>query len=117
MALLQACSFTSTNADSLNTLNQREQVTLTFVQHTFIRFSYNENNENDGYYFLNDELAITSIKYEKGHNLSYEGIDNFNASSLNYELPHLEGYGYWSFISFTTSFDENPGFSNRFLEP
>ncbi len=80
-------------------------------------FRYNENKENDGYYFLNDELAITTIKYEKGHNLSYEDIDNFNSSSLSYKLPTLEGVGYWSFTFFTTSFDENSGFSSDFLEP
>lgn len=114
---ISACSFTSTNSESSNNVNQLEQVTLTFVQHTFINFSYNKNNEIDGYYFLNDELAKTSIKFNKGHNLSFEDIDNFDSSSLNYKLPNLVGDGYWSFTFFTTSFDDNSGFSGEFLEP
>lgn len=117
LSLLSACSLTSTSSQSLNDTNQLNQVTLTFVQHTFLRFSYDENDEIDGYYFLNDELAKTSIKFKKGYNLSLEDINNFNASSLNYELPYLEGDGYWSFTFFTTSFDEDSGFSNNFLKP
>lgn len=117
LTLLSACSLGSTNFESLNNTNQQEQVTLTFIQHTFLRFSYDENDEIDGYYFLNDELAKTSIKFKKGYNLSYEDINNFNASSLNYELPYLEGDGYWSFTFFTTSFDEDSGFSTIFLKP
>ena len=117
LTLLSACSLGSTNSESLNNTNQQVQVTLTFVQHTFLRFSYDENDGIDGYYFLNDELAKTSIKFDKGHNLSYEDIDNFNALSLNYELPYLEGDGYWSFTFFTTSFDEDSGFSDKCLKP
>ena len=117
LTLVSACSLGSTNSESLNNTNQQVQVTLTFVQHTFLRFSYDENDEIDGYYFLNDELAKTSIKFDKGYNLSYEDIDNFNALSLNYELPYLEGDGYWLFTFFTTSFEEDSGFSNNFLEP
>lgn len=115
--LLSACSSTLANSESLNNESQLEQVTLTFVQHTFLGFSYDDNHENNGYYFSNDELAKTSFKFDKGHNLSPEEIDDFGASSLNYELPNLEGDGYWSFTFFTTSFDEDSGFSGDFLEP
>ena len=78
--LLSACSSTLANSESLNNESQLEQVTLTFVQHTFLRFSYDDNHENDGYYFSNDELAKTSFKFDKGHNLSQEEIDDFDAS-------------------------------------
>lgn len=61
LVLVSDCSSKTTNSDSLNNVNQLEQVTLTFVQHTFSRFSYDENDGIDGYYFLNDELAKTSI--------------------------------------------------------
>ena len=97
LVLVSACSLGTTNSESLNNGNQLEQVTLTFVQHTFLRFSYDENDGIDGYYFINDELAKTSIKFKKGYNLSLEDINNFNALSLNYELPYLEGDGYWLF--------------------
>lgn len=117
LVLVSACSLGTTNSESLNNGNQLEQVTLTFVQHTFLRFSYDGNDGIDGYYFLNDELAKTSIKFKKGYNLSLEDINNFNSLSLNYELPYLEGDGYWSFTFFTTSFDEDSGFSDNFLEP
>lgn len=117
LTLISACSFTSINCESTNNVNQLEQVTLTFVQHTFLKFSYDKNNEIDGYYFLNDELTKTTIKFKKGHNLSFEDIGNFDSSSLNYELPYLVGDGYWSFTFFTTSFDDNSGFSSEFLEP
>lgn len=117
LTLLSSCSLGLTNSDSFNNSNQLGQVTLTFVQHTFLRFSYDENKEINGYYFLNDELAKTSFKFDKGYNLSLEDIDNFDTSSLNYELPYLVGDGYWSFTFFTTSFDDDSGFSSKFLEP
>ena len=117
LTLLSSCSLTTTNSQPFNNLNSLEQVTLTFVQHTFLRFSFDESKEIDGYYFLNDELAKTSLKFNKGHNLSYDDINNFNSFSLNYELPNLVGDGYWSFTFFTISFNEDSGFSSDFLKP
>lgn len=114
--LLSACSRTITNSEKSNDLEQQE-VTITFVQHTFIRFSYNENKEINGYFFKNDTLAKTSLKFSKGYNLSFEDINNFDTSFLNYKLSSLEGDGYWSFTFFTTFFDLNSGFSCYFLEP
>lgn len=117
LTLLSACASAATNSQPFNNLNSPEQVTLTFVQHTFLRFSYDERKEIDGYFFKNDELAKTTFKFDKGHNLSFDDINNFNAFSLDYELPDLLGDGYWSFTFFTTAFDENSGFSSIFLEP
>ncbi len=117
LTLFSACSFASTNSEVSNNVNQQEQVTLTFVQHTFITLSYNENKEINGYYFENDELAKTSFYFEKGYNLSSDDISSFDNSTLNYELPTLVGDGYWSFTFFTTSFDENSGFSCNYLKP
>lgn len=42
LTLLSACSFTSINSEFSNNVNQPEQVTLTFVQHTLLRFSHDE---------------------------------------------------------------------------
>lgn len=117
LTLLSDCSLRIENSESFNHLNSSEKVTLTFVQHTFLNFSYDENKEVNGYYFQNDELAKTSFEFDKGYNLSFDDINNFNNSSLNYKLPNLVGDGYWSFTFFTTSFDKNTGFSSEFFEP
>lgn len=50
----------------------KEQVTLKFIQHSYIMHS----KENGGYYFKNDQLAITEINYEKGVNLDKIEINN-----------------------------------------
>ena len=94
-----------------------KRVNLTFIQHTFIDFSYDEHDENNGYYFENDELAKTNFQYDKDYNLTCDDISDFNALSLNYVVPELNGDGYWSFTIFTTSFDESSGLSNNFLKP
>lgn len=117
LTLLSGCSLRTKNSVSNNHLNSSEKVTLSFVQHTFLSFSYDESKEVNGYYFQNDELAKTSFEFFKGYNLSLDDINNFNTSSLNYKLPNLVGDGYWSFTFFTTSFDENTGFSSEFLKP
>ncbi len=117
LTLISACFFASTNSTSSNNVSPLDTVTLTFVQHTFVTYSYNENKEINGYYFENDELAKTSIKFKKGYNLSFEDINNFDSSSLNYVVPSLVGDGYWSFTFFTTSFDENSGYSSNYLKP
>lgn len=88
-----------------------EQVTLKFIQHSYIMHS----NENSGYYFKNDQLAITEINYEKGFNLDKIEINNLY-KKINYTVPKLVGDGYWSFTFFTTSFDESTGFSNNYLD-
>lgn len=45
---------------------------MKFIQHSYIMHS----NENDGYYFKNDQLAITEINYKKGFNLNKIEINN-----------------------------------------
>ncbi|MCR4698797.1 MAG: hypothetical protein K5762_05470 [Bacilli bacterium] len=115
--LLSACSTKMINENENTNVDMSEQVTLTFVQHSFVSFAYDENKEVNGYYFVDDELANTSFKFNKGHYLSQEDIDNFNAFSLNYEIPDLNGDGYWSFTFFTTSFDKETRLSNNYLEP
>lgn len=93
------------------------KVKITFIQHTFISFSYDENKEINGYYFKNDEIERTSFTYNIGYNLTYDDINNFDSSTLNYVVPELVGDGYWSFTFFTTSFDKKSGFSTNYLEP
>lgn len=58
---LSSCKFTN-----------EEQVTMKFIQHSYVMHS----NENDGYYFKNDQLAITEINYKKGVNLNKIEINN-----------------------------------------
>lgn len=94
-----------------------KNVTLTFIQHTFINFVFDEDDNCDGYRFKNDELARTNIEYSHGYDLTSDEIHNFNYDSLNYVVPKLVGDGYWSYTSFTTSFDEKSGFSSDFLKP
>lgn len=65
---------------------------MKFIQHSYIMHS----NENDGYYFKNDQLAITEINYEKGFNLNKIEINNLY-KKINYTVPKLVGDGYWSF--------------------
>ena len=83
----------------------KEQVALKFIH----------SNENGGYYFKNDQLAITEINYEKGFNLDKIEINNLY-KKINYTVPKLVGDGYWSFTFFTTSFDESTGYSNNYLD-
>ena len=116
--LLFACSSTDTNTEPIKNSTSIEEITLTFIQHTYLRHSYDEEtNECNGYYFVNDELARTVFKFEKGYYLTSEDIDNFGAFTLNYDVPNLVGDGYWSFTFFTTSFNEKTGFSYNYLRP
>lgn len=94
-----------------------KSVTLTFIQHTFIYFVFDEDDNCDGYLFENDEIARTNIEYSRGYDLTSDEIHNFDYDSLNYVVPELVGDGYWSYTSFTTSFDEASGFSSDFLKP
>ncbi len=96
---------------------QSSPVTLTFVQHTYLKDSYDENREVNGYYFKNDELAKTEIEYPRGYYLTERDINSFNTDRLKYDVPSLIGDGYFSFTFFTTSFNEDTGFSTDFLEP
>lgn len=96
---------------------QTSPVTLTFVQHTYLKDSYDENGEVNGYYFKNDELAKTEIEYPKGYFLTESDINSFNTDRLKYDVPSLIGDGYFSFTFLTTSFNEDTGFSTDFLEP
>lgn len=96
---------------------QSSPVTLSFVQHTYLKDSYDENREVNGYYFKNDELAKTEIEYPRGYYLTESDINSFNTDRLKYDVPSLIGDGYFSFTFFTTSFNEDTGFSTGFLEP
>ena len=84
---------------------KKENVTLTFIQHTFRDFAYDENNEIYGYYFKNDEIAKTTFVYDYGYYLTQEDMKGFDNRSLNYRVPPLK-YGFWSFTFFTTDLDE-----------
>ena len=96
---------------------QSSPVTLTFVQHTYLKDSYDENREVNGYYFKNDELAKTEIEYPRGYYLTERDINSFNTDRLKYDVPSLIGDGYFSFTFLTTSFNKDTGFSTDFLEP
>lgn len=96
---------------------QSSPVTLTFVQHTYLKDSHDENGEVNGYYFKNDELAKTEIEYPRGYYLTENDINSFNTDRLKYDVPSLIGDGYFSFTFLTTSFNEDTGFSSVFLKP
>lgn len=100
--LSSACSFAE------------KQVSLTFIQHTFLESSWEVSG---GYYFLDDELAKTVFEYDRGYELTQEDIEGFDCYSLNYDVPELNGDGYFSFTFFTTSFDKETGYSYHFLRP
>ena len=100
--LSSACSFAE------------KQVSLTFIQHTFLESSWEVSG---GYYFLDDELAKTVIKYDCDYELTQDDIEGFDCYSLNYDVPELNGDGYFAFTFFTTSFDPETGYSCDFLRP
>ena len=119
--LLFACSSTDTNTEPIKNSSSIEEITLTFIQHTYLRDSYDEEtNECNGYYFVNDELARTVFKFEKGYYLTSEDIDNFGYSYIISEnekdfvsAEHLKDYEmqyeYAVFIEFNScgQIDEN----------
>ena len=76
--LSSACSFAE------------KQVSLTFIQHTFLESSWEVSG---GYYFLDDELAKTIFKYDRGYELTQDDIEGFDWYSLNYDVPELNGDG------------------------
>lgn len=94
-----------------------EKITVTFVQRQFVKFSYDESGENNGYYFKNEDIATTKIEFEKGHFLSQEEIDEIKKEKITYKVPELNGDGYWSFTFFVTEFDNESGFASNYLKP
>ena len=95
----------------------KEKVAITFIQQPFLRFSYDENGEINGYYFKNEVIATTIIEFETGHFLSKDEINEFSKNRLNYKVPELNGDGYWSFTFFVTDYDDESGLANNYLEP
>ena len=91
-----------------------KQVSLTFIQHTFLESSWEISG---GYYFLDDELAKTVIKYDCDYELTQDDIEGFDCYSLNYDVPELNEDGYFAFTFFTTSFDSETGYSCDLLRP
>lgn len=89
----------------------KENVVLTFIQHSYIK----HNIESGGYYFKNDQIAVTELIYEKGYYLNQNEINNLY-NKVEYQVPELNGDGYWSFTFFTKYFDETTGYSNDFLK-
>ncbi len=106
---LCACSNTANENDCSN--STKENVTLTFIQHSYLK----HDSESNGYYFKNDQIAITQLTYEKGFYLDQSEIDNLY-KKVKYDVPELVGDGYWSFTFFTKSFDESTGYSDDFLK-
>ena len=57
------------------------------------------------------------FKYDRGYELTQDDIEGFGCNSLNYDVPELNGDGYFSFTFSTTSFDQETGNSYNFLRP
>ena len=113
--LLLSCSFDGQkNNDGFS---EQKNVAITFIQCPFLGFSYDVNDDVNGYYFEKEIIAKTIIEYERGHFLSQEEIDSFYSAKLNYKVPELYGYGYWSFTFFVDNFNEENGFASNYLKP
>ena len=118
---------TNTNSSSISnsnisvsdssTITETEKIKVKFIQLPFRNYAYNENKEIIGYYFGTDIIAETVFTYDKGYYLTKEKIDwHRKNDNLNYDVPELNGDGYWSFTFFTTILDEETGLSTNFLE-
>ena len=67
----------------------KEKVAITFIQQPFLRFSYDENGEINGYYFKNEVIATTIIEFETGHFLSKDEINEISKNRLNYNVEGI----------------------------
>lgn len=105
---LAGCS--SNNGDSFAN-GSKNEITLTFVQHSYIKHS-----TDAGYYFKNDSLATTVLSFTNGYSLTQERINQFY-DEINHVVPELFGDGYWDYTFFTTDFDLETGLSSKYLEP
>ncbi|MEG2342179.1 MAG: hypothetical protein RR909_03615 [Bacilli bacterium] len=103
---LCSCSFGENNSIS----NTQKNIVLTFVQHSFCN-----NAGEGGYYFKNDQIAVSEFTYKKGFNLNKEEIDNLY-KKVDHHVPQLIGDGYWTFTFFTKDFNEETGYSSDFLK-
>ena len=109
---LASCSNNNVNKST------NETVTITFIQHTYINNHYNENKEINGYYFENDEIARTTIEFKKGHYLTQKEINYYRSpKELNYKVPPLNGWGYYSLTFFTTEYNPITKESYVYLKP
>lgn len=115
--ILSLTSCNTTNNSSIEFKPDNNEISLKFYQLSYISEASNKNDENIGYYFENEMLAETIITYEKGHYLSENEIDKFYDNTLNYNVPTLNGDGYWSYTFFTTKYDEKTKLSTDYLYP
>ena len=92
----------------------KKQASLAFIRHAFLKSS---RRISDGYSFQGDELTKMIFKYDRGYELTQDDIEGFGCNSLNYDVPELNGDGYFSFTFSTTSFDQETGNSYNFLRP
>lgn len=100
---------------SSNETSSSEVVQLNFLQMPYINDAQNDKGDSIGYYFENRIIKKTVFTYDKGHYLSNEEINAFRKNSLNYDVPELNGDGYWSFTFFTTKLNEQTGLSTDYL--
>ena len=101
---------------STSETKQSDTIVLTFIQHSFINFSFDESGNGNGYFFMDDELAVTTKEYERDYYLTLKEIENIKAASLHYVVPKLSGDGYWSFTQFVVDFNKETGFATNFLK-
>ena len=69
-------------------------MSLAFIRHAFLKSS---RRISDGYSFQGDELTKMIFKYDRGYELTQDDIEGFGCNSLNYDVPELNGDGYFSF--------------------
>lgn len=105
-----------TSCHEVPNISIQEHVTLTFIQHDFLGWD-EKNGEIVCYFFKNNVICTTKFIFDKGYYLTQEDIFNFNVDNLNYEVPKLNGDGYFSLTFYVTEFEEETGIAKNFLEP
>lgn len=95
----------------INNSKEKQTVTLTFIQLPYVFHEYNQTEERIICYFENEEIMRTTYTFEKGYYLTTQKIEELTSAlgDLKYQVPQLNGDGYWSFTIFATQYDPNTG--------
>lgn len=92
-----------------------DKVIIRVVQLPFISFAY-DGEELIGYYFKNEELAVSSYLFNKGQEITEKDIEYMqqNSNSTVYPLTNEIGV---SLTDYVINFDKKTGMGTIFFEP